>query len=472
MAWPLRPSRGAFHSSHSSIPRHLSSPARWPTSLSALRASPANPYRSRLALGGLLALLFIIYIIATRWWAQAAALAAIETAQAAASFRLMGCSLEQCCFRPSEPHYNFLQPISSVRGSLSRQSGSQTSSASSSRSASASKALVAAERRRQRLDALLAAERSGSAEEFGNGLNDESNVQHLEDLEGNSRGDKFYSIVINTFKGRDENVARLVTYYSSCEYVDKVVVSWNDVGRPVPRFLKDAVDATNGVAIVDEEVTSNLSNRFLPRKSVRTNAIFTSDDDMQYNCELMTAGFKLWQKDPATLVSFAPRHMELHPPPFWALSRGCYYQYFSEKAYATGTYNTAFVTKGGFLDKAFFTLFHADEEFAHVRAEVDNKITGEDMLMSFLHTLYAGQGKVIAVESDCSKLKWFEEANSLGGSTSGNRPYITHLIFETLQQIDVPSAVFDLAGPSSRWGTEEALGETRERPSGVSCIPG
>lgn len=51
----------------------------------------------------------------------------------------------------------------------------------------------------------------------------------------------------------------------------------------------------------------NLNNRFKPIKNLRTDAIFSVDDDVLVPCDVLDFAFTVWQTAPSTMVGFVPR---------------------------------------------------------------------------------------------------------------------------------------------------------------------
>jgi len=281
-----------------------------------------------------------------------------------------------------------------------------------------------------------------------------------------------FSVVINTFRGRDSALYKIAKHYSMCRGVDRVIISWNDVGRAVPSDIQSLIQEQENI-LVDLELSSNLTNRFLPRDTIRTAAVMTSDDDLYFGCDQLEAGFKLWKENENFMVGYAPRRLTLHAPSIISPHKhACYFFYFYEDSYDNGIYNTIFLTKGGFSHIAFFDIYHADQDFSKVRDAVNKATTAEDILMSFIHTLYAGPDHVRAVESVCdnTSVKFFDNRASLSGTTSSARPMISSMIYETLHKMAAPLFAYGLAGETSIWGIKSEP-EPRLAPrTGVTCM--
>mmetsp|Transcript_856 Transcript_856/g.1682 ORF Transcript_856/g.1682 Transcript_856/m.1682 type:complete len:285 (+) Transcript_856:58-912(+) len=172
-----------------------------------------------------------------------------------------------------------------------------------------------------------------------------------------------YTLVVNAFR-RDNLLERGLLHWAACTEPEQIRVIWNDVQRPLPDFLKSLVKRDHRL-VVDTPNTSNLTNRFLP-EAFLTNAVFSVDDDVTYSCGEVKDAFRIWQQNPEKLVGFHGRHI---------MANGLYT--------AEGP-NTVFITKGGFANRSFYSLYFA-EEYKDLREAVNDARTGEDLLMSFLH---------------------------------------------------------------------------------------
>ena len=51
----------------------------------------------------------------------------------------------------------------------------------------------------------------------------------------------------------------------------------------------------------------NLNNRFKPIEGLRTDAIFSIDDDVVVPCSTLEFAFSVWQSAPDSMVGFVPR---------------------------------------------------------------------------------------------------------------------------------------------------------------------
>mmetsp|Transcript_4047 Transcript_4047/g.11357 ORF Transcript_4047/g.11357 Transcript_4047/m.11357 type:complete len:386 (-) Transcript_4047:313-1470(-) len=184
-------------------------------------------------------------------------------------------------------------------------------------------------------------------------------------------GDDGFTIVLNTFR-RDACLKACVPHWLSCAPRQLRVV-WNDVERSVPQFMHDYVRDWNGVLVLDVATGTNLTNRFTPRDFL-TDAVFSTDDDTIHPCEELYSAFAVWRRNPSKMVGFAPRLLR-EQDYVWDQS---YHNWGWNQA------NTLFVTKGGFVHRRFYQAYFSDR-FSPLRGIVDGNVTGEDMLISFVH---------------------------------------------------------------------------------------
>ncbi len=81
--------------------------------------------------------------------------------------------------------------------------------------------------------------------------------------------DKF-TIVMPTFK-RDENLFLIMDQY--CDYtdiIDKIIILWNNIGRPVPSDVKVRAGKCGVSVVIKVMENNNLTSRFYPYSQIRT----------------------------------------------------------------------------------------------------------------------------------------------------------------------------------------------------------
>ena len=163
----------------------------------------------------------------------------------------------------------------------------------------------------------------------------------------------------------------MIDHLRTCPLIAEIRVNWFEEDTSPPPADDDV---SNHLAPVKfDQLENKISQRFLPRDDFITDAIFSLDADVFYSCESLELAYSTWASRNNTVVGFHPRNMK------------------EKKKYAPGeslqgpefTYNTVFITKGGILHKNVLRTYF-DEKFRTLREKVDEYITGEDILMSFI----------------------------------------------------------------------------------------
>ncbi|KAG9159700.1 hypothetical protein Leryth_017407 [Lithospermum erythrorhizon] len=123
-----------------------------------------------------------------------------------------------------------------------------------------------------------------------------------------------YTVLINTWK-RSSHLKQSVAHYASCTGADAIHVVWSESDPPSEK-LKDHL---NTVVLKKSRSThkldfrfdiyeeDNLNNRFRPIEGLRTDAIFSVDDNVIVPCHTLEFAFAVWQTAPMTMVGFVPR---------------------------------------------------------------------------------------------------------------------------------------------------------------------
>ena len=132
-----------------------------------------------------------------------------------------------------------------------------------------------------------------------------------------NNNDKF-TILINNWQ-RDTCLIKLVGHYLSCHddvNIAQIRIIWSDPNNDIPKYLRDLQSTlTPNKLIFDEYRDDKLTNRFKYNSEWMTNAIFQTDDDIIYSCDLLAATFKLWKLIPAYMIGFAPRQSQIEYTP-------------------------------------------------------------------------------------------------------------------------------------------------------------
>jgi hypothetical protein len=184
------------------------------------------------------------------------------------------------------------------------------------------------------------------------------------------------TVLISTYN-QTACLERLVKHLQTCSVVDEIRINWFQ-DSPIPQSLSNNNNNSSHFAIpvIFDILPNKISHRFLPRpRRFSTDAIFNMDVDMAFSCDALQLVMETWSNQANqthTAVGFFPRHLPADK----------YYK-FDESHHEPYTRNTLFITKGG--------LIHKDrlEDFFHPSLQpfinhVDEHITAEDMLMSFV----------------------------------------------------------------------------------------
>lgn len=138
------------------------------------------------------------------------------------------------------------------------------------------------------------------------------NLDYPSSVSSPSRGG--YTVVIHTWKS-NSLLKQSVAHYASCKGTDAIDVVWSENNPPSDKlreYLKQLVLKKSQTAHkpnfrfqLNEE--DNLNNRFKPIEDLRTDAIFSIDDDVIVPCRTLEFAFSVWQSAPLTMVGFVPR---------------------------------------------------------------------------------------------------------------------------------------------------------------------
>ena len=190
--------------------------------------------------------------------------------------------------------------------------------------------------------------------------------------------DDAYTVVLNTYK-RDSCLKRVVNHWRQCEFALDVRISWSDVDRNPPDWLTHTNNDAPAGLVIDRYDRNRLTNRFFPvdgEEEFKTNALFSIDDDLLLDCELIDEAFQLWRRNKGErMVGVAPR-----------LLKPTGYKW-DEPYEPNGEKNTLFVTKGAFVKREAYDAFFAPKPavLQELRRLVDKHTTAEDMLMSIVY---------------------------------------------------------------------------------------
>lgn len=216
-----------------------------------------------------------------------------------------------------------------------------------------------------------------------------------------------YVVVVNTWK-RYGLLRRAVAHYSGCAGVDAVHVVWSEPREP-PEALRRSVLNCSSAAEVRFEVNreDSLNNRFRPIQGLRTDAVFSVDDDLIVPCATLRFAFSVWRSAPSAMVGFVPRMHWLADP----RSNTEEFRYASWwSVWRTGTYSMI-LSKASFFHKKYLDLY-TNHMLPSIRDYVTENRNCEDIAISFLVANVTGappiwvQGRIYEIgSSGISSLK-------------------------------------------------------------------
>lgn len=197
---------------------------------------------------------------------------------------------------------------------------------------------------------------------------------------------KGYTILINTWK-RNDLLKQSISHYTSCSGVDSIHIVWSEPDPPsdsLRRFLRKTIQANTKEKEeielkFDLNEEDSLNNRFKEIKDLKTDAIFSIDDDVVFPCSSIEFAFNVWRSAPDTMVGFVPR---MH----WvdkSKGSGEHYNYGGWwSVWWMGTYSMV-LSKAAFFHKKYLSLY-TNQMPASIRDYVTKNRNCEDIAMAFL----------------------------------------------------------------------------------------
>ncbi|XP_042479520.1 glycosylinositol phosphorylceramide mannosyl transferase 1-like [Macadamia integrifolia] len=197
---------------------------------------------------------------------------------------------------------------------------------------------------------------------------------------------KGYTLLINTWK-RYDLLKQSISHYASCAGLDSIHIVWSEPDPPsdsLREFLWHTIKS-NSRANKDIELRfdinkeDSLNNRFKEIKDLKTDAIFSIDDDVIFPCTSVEFAFSVWQSAPDTMVGFVPRS-------HWVdKSKGNmdFYTYGGWwSVWWMGTYSMV-LSKAAFFHNKYLFLY-TNQMPTSIREYVAKNRNCEDIAMSFL----------------------------------------------------------------------------------------
>lgn len=217
---------------------------------------------------------------------------------------------------------------------------------------------------------------------------------------------KGYTILINTWK-RNDLLKKSISHYASCPRLDSIHIVWSEPDPPsesLVHYLEHVQsNKKNGRKIelkFDINKEDSLNNRFKAIKDLKTDVVFSIDDDVIFPCTSVELAFNVWKSAPDTMVGFVPRMHWLDQ------SRGNrdYYVYGGWwSVWWMGTYSMV-LSKAAFFHKKYLALY-TNEFPASLREYIAKNRNCEDIAMSFLVANATGappiwvKGKILEIGS-------------------------------------------------------------------------
>ncbi|KAF9676911.1 hypothetical protein SADUNF_Sadunf08G0052600 [Salix dunnii] len=197
---------------------------------------------------------------------------------------------------------------------------------------------------------------------------------------------KGYAIVMNTWK-RYDLLKQSISHYSSCPGLESIHIVWSEPNPPsdsLSKFLNHVIESkTKGMKKVelsfDINTEDSLNNRFKEIPGLKTDAVFSIDDDVIFPCSSVEFAFKVWQSAPNAMVGFVPRAHWVDK----TLGKKDYYTYGGWwSVWCTGTYSMV-LSKAAFFHKKYLRMY-TNEMPVSIKEFVTKNRNCEDIAMSFL----------------------------------------------------------------------------------------
>ncbi|XP_078177926.1 nucleotide-diphospho-sugar transferases superfamily protein [Carex rostrata] len=220
---------------------------------------------------------------------------------------------------------------------------------------------------------------------------------------------KGYTVVINTWK-RNDLLRRTVAHYSSCAGVDSIHVVWSEPDLPqnslidsLKRLVRSKSKGGREIEIkFDVNQEDSLNNRFKEMKDLRTDAIYSIDDDVITPCSSLEFAYTVWNSAPSSMVGFVPRMHWLRDPTENCMEEQYIYGGWWS-VWWSGSYSMI-LSKAAFFHKQYLAIY-TNQMLPSIRDYVTKNRNCEDIAMSFLVANVTGsppiwvQGKIREIGS-------------------------------------------------------------------------
>ncbi|KAK7206816.1 glycosyl transferase family 64 domain-containing protein [Myxozyma melibiosi] len=192
-----------------------------------------------------------------------------------------------------------------------------------------------------------------------------------------------YSVMLATYSlKRQETLPFVVNQFLMSPRVDKIFIVWHNKNMKVSKNIRQLLADNKDTVIFLNQTVDSLNNRFNPVPEMRTGAVLIADDDVWTSMDDIHLAFEAWQRQPDSLVGFAPR-VECFDPKANTY-KYCWAYKMNPQRYSI------ILTKLMFMDEHFLFLWRCGLP-DHILKYVDDLVNCEDIAMNFLMTGVTGQ---------------------------------------------------------------------------------
>ena len=225
---------------------------------------------------------------------------------------------------------------------------------------------------KNRIDAEIASNRNGPVTFIGRSTN--SLVYDKFQEPENWKSSLQYSIIIPTLN-RERLLQSLLERFndSYCPSLSKIFISWGNKSAPIPEFLSRNNAWKYPIEVILRK-SDALHYRFETPDHLRTEAVFSHDDDLEIHCDDLEVAFQAWRQFPGRIVGFVSRRHEFDGKSFkYSLpSPNCEVPWYS-----------MVLTGASFLHRNWLQAFFKDNPPEIMRYLSQNN-NCEDIAMNFL----------------------------------------------------------------------------------------
>lgn len=195
---------------------------------------------------------------------------------------------------------------------------------------------------------------------------------------------KGYTVLINTWK-RNDLLKQSVSHYAGCNSVDGINVVWSETEPPSETLQADLRRIVHHTSQSNKKPdfrfnlneVDNLNNRFRPIKDLKSDAVFSVDDDVIFPCSTLEFAFSVWQSASDSMVGFVPRMHWVKKNDAKHFTYGGWWS-----VWWMGSYSMV-LSKAAFLHKKYLDMYTNQMPEA-IRDYVIRERNCEDIAMSFL----------------------------------------------------------------------------------------